>query len=294
VHRKPSLLNRFGIGERRSHKAVGTPKGNWGQEQSDDESYSEGEAYPTKAATPRRRFSLFGSRKQQQKDFSDDESDHDDQPPLTGTPGRQSQPWQQQTSVNQQPSPSQPRETNYATPVNHDVLYDTQSRPPPSHSLEPAKHPSGRRSLTIGSGSGSSINNRATPSAARNVSDSHAPPRPPPSSFSNGYGQSAMTNINTGTSSGSGNFPGPQRRLSKQERILGISPSDPQPHDPPNKLRGDGIIGHNFHPGPDPDESSSPRGYSGIEAYKDPKPRRTFSLKKARDWLDGRNKDEFD
>ncbi|KAK5213232.1 hypothetical protein LTR41_000811 [Exophiala xenobiotica] len=294
VHRKPSLLNRFGIGERRSHKAVGTPKGNWGQEQSDEESYSEGEAYPTKAAAPRRRFSLFGSRKQQQKDFSDDESDHDDQPPLRGTPGRQSQPWQQQTSVNQQPSPSQPRETNYATPVNHDVLYDTQSRPPPSHSLEPAKHPSVRRSLTIGSGSGSSINNRATPAAARNVSDSHAPPRPPPSSFSNGYGQSAMTNINTGTSSGSGNFPGPQRRLSKQERILGISPSDPQPHDPPNKLRGDGIIGNNFHPDPDPDESSSPRGYSGIEAYKDPKPRRTFSLKKARDWLDGRNKDEFD
>jgi len=90
---------------------------------------------------------------------------------------------------------------------------------------------------------------------------------------------------NTGAS-GSGNHP--QRRLSKQERILGISPSDPQPHDPPNKLRGDGIIGNNFHP------DESPKGYSGIEAYKDPKPRRTFSLKKARDWLDGRNKDEFD
>ncbi len=270
VHRKPTLLNRFGIGERRSHKAVGAPKGNWGQEQSDDESYSEGEAY-SKAAAPRRRFSLFGSRKPLKKDFSDDESDHDGQPHI-GIPGRQSQPWQQ-GSVNQQPS--QPRETNYA-PVNHDVLYDTESRPPANHSLEPAKHPSVRRSLTIGS----SVNNRATPSATRNVSDSYAT-RPPPSSF--GGGQPAMTN--TGASA-PGNHP--QRRLSKQERILGISPSDPQPHNPPDKLRGDGIIGNHLHP------DESPKGYSGIEAYKDPKPQRTFSLKKARDWLDGRNKDEFD
>ncbi|KIW48674.1 uncharacterized protein PV06_01242 [Exophiala oligosperma] len=264
VQRKPTLLNRFGLAGRRPSRASHGPEGSWGQVQSDDESFTDEEVYP-KTATPRRRFSLFGSRKQQKTDefLSDEESDHEMQSgavPAT----QQMQPWQQSGG---NPQSSQP----YRATTSHDILYDTESRPPPNHSLEPSKHPSTRRSLTIGSAS----NNRPMMQVPRTVSDSHSSPAPP-SSFNTGQPP---------VSGGSGEFP--MRRLRKQERVLGISPSDPQPHDPPNKLRGNGIIGKEYLDDPS-------RGYGSNEAYQDPRPRRTFSLKKARNWLDGRPRDDFD
>ncbi|KIW19701.1 hypothetical protein PV08_00275 [Exophiala spinifera] len=265
VQRIPTLLDRFGLAGRRPSKSSHGPEGNWGQVQSDDESFTDEEVYP-KTATPRRRFSLFGSRKQQKTDdyLSDEESDHDVQ---SGTvpAGRPIQSWQQSSN---KPQFSQP----YQAPTSHDILHDSESRPPPSHHLEPSNHPSTQRSLTIGSSS----NNRPMMQAPKTVSSTHSSPAPP-SSFN--AGQPPI-------SSGPGDFP--MRRLSKQERVLGISPSDPQPHAPPNKLRGNGIIGNESYP------LDPPKGYASNQSYQESKPRRTFSLKKARDWLDGRQRDDFD
>ncbi|KAL6246395.1 hypothetical protein RBB50_006631 [Rhinocladiella similis] len=264
VQRKPTLLNRFGLTGRRPSKGSHGPEGNWGQVQSDDESITDEEVYP-RTATPRRRFSLFGSRKQQKTGdyLSDEESEHEVQS-MTIPAGQQTQPWQKPNNI---PQSAQP----YHAPTSHDILYDTKSRPPPTHSLEPSNHPSTRRSLTIGSS-----NNRPIMQVPRSVSDSRSSPAPP-SSFH--AGQPPI-------SAGSVDFP--IRRLSKQERVLGISASDPQPHDPHSKLRGNGIIGKDYHPG-DP-----LRGYAGHETYQDSRPRRTFSLKKAKDWFDGRQRDDFD
>lgn len=287
IQRKPTLLNRFGIGGRPSQKAAPGPQGNWGQEQSDDESYSEGEGYP-KAPQQRRRFSLFGSRRQKKDDYlSDEELEHNVQP-SSGISGQQSQPWQQ--------PPTQAYRSPQQTtgPSIHDALYDTERRPPPSHSLEPAKHPSTRRSLTISSSSNrpnSSV--PGDPHVPRNASGTYSTQHSStPANQRPGQVQQPLP-----AASGSGGGEPPRRRLSKQERVLGISPSDPQPFSPPQQLRGNGIIGkdYNFNDGQQQQYGNdASQGYSGIEAYKEHKPRRTFSLKKAKDWLDGRGRDEFD
>ncbi|KAI1618220.1 hypothetical protein EDD36DRAFT_402152 [Exophiala viscosa] len=310
VQRKPTLLGRFSIGGRPSHKAAQSPQGNWGQEQSDDESYSEGEAYPTKAPTPRRRFSLFGSRKKKKEEYlSDEESDHDVQPRSAG-PVLQAQPqtWQQQQQRQEQQQEQQqqqrPQQQQQQTPpqayrpppqqaaqTSHDALYDTERRPPANHSLEPAKHPSTRRSLTI-----SSSNPRPASSVAPRVaSDSYSTQNTPSPNQRPGYALFPDT-------SGPGNNP-PRRRLSKQERVLGISSNDPQPLSQPesHKLRGNGIIGKDYSPNDKQQQqqqyqygNDENQEYSGAEAYKASKPRRTSSLKKAKDWLDGRGRDDVD
>jgi hypothetical protein len=301
VQRKPSLLNRLGIGPRRSQKAAhhqAEDDDGWAGpgQVSDEESYSEGEGgiMANKAAPPRRRFSLFGSRRQRQNKpayASDDESDHEDsrQAPAGRGPPPQAPSWQlgggnntvrpapgqqQQQQQQQQPAPAnRPPPRGPAA----DALYDTERRPPADHGRhEPGSHPATRRSLTISS-SVSGVNLNPT----RTVSDGGQYPAPPQA-----------------TAGGGG------RRLSKQERLLGISPSDPlpqpwaaPPQPPPQPLRGNGIIGRGYDDDDDDDDGqpplqSPPKGYSGIEAYREPKPRsRTFSLKKARGWLDGRGDD---
>ncbi|KIW87680.1 uncharacterized protein Z519_11654 [Cladophialophora bantiana CBS 173.52] len=296
VQRKPTLLNRFGIGGRRQ-KAPGNQQEGWDQEES-EEDYVE-DSYALKAgAAPRRRFSLFGSRRQKREDYhSDEEEDGEDQPQSQGTGTGQSQQWRQTDNTLGPNSAPQPKDTGYelshnmTRPPNHDMLYDTENRPPPSHSLEPAVHPSIRRSLTI-SGRGIQPNGggRAVGNVGGNPSDQQLP-----SSQAMGGSQSfvppspGIPMINSNASRDP-----PPRRLSKHERILGISPSEPQPYGPPQQLRGNGIIGRDFRQAYDQAdyyEGPPARGYSAIEAYKEPKPRRTFSLRKPR-WLEGRNREE--
>jgi hypothetical protein len=91
----------------------------------------------------------------------------------------------------------------------------------------------------------------------------------------------------------------PQRRLSKQERLLGINQDDyQQPRQMP--LRGNGILGRGVDDSQQrpPQQygmrqssapTAGPRGYDGIEAYSEPKARRRWSLSKGRKWIgDGR------
>ncbi|ETN36833.1 uncharacterized protein HMPREF1541_07820 [Cyphellophora europaea CBS 101466] len=113
--------------------------------------------------------------------------------------------------------------------------------------------------------------------------------------------QSPSTDISSETESdeaGQGRYEAtypqpPQRRhLSKQERILGIGEDDaglPQQ----GALRGNGIIGKGYRPPQqDDDGGRQSAGYSGIDAWRDPsKPKRGFSFRGMRDWLDGRGGD---
>ncbi|KAJ9661826.1 hypothetical protein H2198_001791 [Neophaeococcomyces mojaviensis] len=78
LSRKPTLLNRMGIGNRRGHKAAknqGT--GNWGQEISDTESYSGSEQ--DVGEKQKKKFGLFGSlrRKRPEGDLGQDYNLHD-------------------------------------------------------------------------------------------------------------------------------------------------------------------------------------------------------------------------
>ena len=332
VQRRPTFLNRIGFGPRRSHGAARKQgDGNWGQEYSDEESFSD-EDDLQKKSLPRRRFSLFGSRRRNQTDDpSETDSDHEDDLPAE----KQGQLHQQQKPIGSNVASQQDYHLshNMTGPPSHDFLYDTDNRPPPSHSLAPAPHPSVRRSLTITSSSKQPSHQSQQAPQVRNNQDSF-PARAASSATTGSRSGHALSAGRQDAaewhtdSIGSGSFQNsqpprgqtstipaaalagsapmgtsgqfPQRRLSKQERILGISASDPEPHAPPQRLRGDGIIGKQYglgspvgHAGP----GQSALGYTGIEAYKEPKPRRGFSLRKARDWLDARGKggqDEFD
>lgn len=330
VQRRPTFLNRIGLGAGRSHKAARKQgDGNWGQTDTEDESYDEEDDVQQKAQ-PRRRFSLFGSRRRNQPDYtSETESDQDDGP----SANQQGQFPPKSVSGNTASQPDYNVSHNMTGPPSHDFLYDTSTRPPPSHSLAPAAHPSTHRSLTITSSSRQP--SQQTPQGSHFKNHRESQQTQPSSSaiadFGSGHGSSSGRQGATewdahGTSSGhypsttstqrnpsvspheafadappvgtGGNFP--QRRLSKQERILGISSSDPQPQVPPQALRGNGIIGKQYGlsspVGLSGGRQPAP-GYTGIEAYKEPKPRRGFSLRKARDWLDGRGRggqDDFD
>ncbi|KAL2405874.1 hypothetical protein ABEF95_003105 [Exophiala dermatitidis] len=348
VKRRSSLLNRFVSQKRRSHKPGRQGEGNWGQVQSDDESYSDNED-KTRPGSTRRRFSLFGGGRAPRRvePSSDSESEFDpDERAGTGGTGQVNQSWQQvaggaprqdnyqkpqqqqqrqqqpQTGTNFAPTNSQSRQAetsmsyNLTGPPSHDLLYDTERRPPPGHSLEPgsggASGSGGRRSLIIRSATG--------PTATRPMSQSgggggsgggYSRPRSTSDNWtSQQYHAAAVSSSAAGGGGGGGggsasspitgaSLPQQPRKLSKQERILGISASDPQPHDPPPHLSqqqntstppsayDNGLRQQQQH------QQLPYRGYSGVEAYQEPKPRtRTFSLRKARQWLDGHGRRE--
>ena len=92
----------------------------------------------------------------------------------------------------------------------------------------------------------------------------------------------------------------PQRRLSKQERILGVNAGDVSQSQGKMPLRGNGIIGkgydqsqqqpqQNFGMRQSSAPSAGSRGYDGIEAYSEPKARGRWSFSRGRRWIgDGR------
>jgi hypothetical protein len=328
--RKPTLLDRIGFGPRRSQKAAqGQGEGNWGQEMSDDESIDSQELQEKQQ--PRRRFSLFGSRRRNEPEqYSDDEEEEPTagarpgfaQPPQQTQ--RQSSAPVQKPALNYgpyDPASQQLHQTRVTQPPannGNDALYDTTNRPPSQHlaqhftqhnaQAQPQTQP--RRSLTIGSQKQRS----AAPQSQRSVSENprqqpqavQSPsvqdyPSPPPQQQ---QPQSALPYYPPPPSSQP-----PRRRLSKQERILGISSSDPPPgisqpqpqtqHQTQQHLRGNGIIGNPTYNPPANQGYNPPatQGYSGVDAYKEPNTgfgsriKRGFSLKKARDWLDGRDRE---
>lgn len=305
VQRRPSLLGRFGIGGRKGQKVARDQGGNWGQAQSEEESYSEGEDAQY-APPPRRRFSLFGSRRQRREEYaSDDESDHEGQPQEAAR-ASQPQPWQPPGSTTRpwpatQPDQATSQHSRHPIgPPGHDVLYDTERPPPTHHSLEPAGHPSVRRSLTISAPDSRTAQSGRTGNAVRAVSDNY-PIQSPSMNQSAGFrgnerGQPPASSLSPTASQPSGPGYVPVARLSKQDRILGITAAQRQQSGPPQQLRGNGIIGKDYY---EPDHQQlggdePARRYSGIEAYKEPKARRTFSLRKAKDWVAGRSKEEYD
>lgn len=93
--------------------------------------------------------------------------------------------------------------------------------------------------------------------------------------------------------------PLPKRTLSKQEKILGIGQDDPPPGQG-GPLRGNGIIGRGVsqqqsHHQRRQSHDDGALGYSGIDAWRDPnKPKRGFTLRGMRDWLDGRRERDSD
>ena len=369
LQRKPTLLNRFGIGGKRNPKdSHDEGQGDWGQDMSDNDSYVDGEEM--QKAPPKRRFSLFGNRRQKQEYHDDDQSDYEDntamrsgfsQPPQQrGTvqspqqsgfaqqpqqsgfaqqpqqPGFAQQPQQpglaqppqyhqnmaiRQTSApmaqtRQQPAFDEQSQQLHQTRVTQgqgDTLYDTTNRPPNQHfaQQQPAQAPT-KRSLTIGS-----KQRNTAPAVERTVSDQYPIQQPPPSQqqqqqhispptkafYSNqnqtGYDRQAQYSSPTSTMSPPASAPAPatsmpQRRLSKQERILGIGSDAPiHPNtgmpmlNPPaaGPLRGNGIIGN---PNTNSNQNSGHDGRpGGVDAYRE-KPKRGFSFGKARNWLDGR------
>ncbi|KIW65230.1 hypothetical protein, variant [Phialophora macrospora] len=295
IQRRPTLLNRLvGLGGKRtSQKPSAQQDDDWDQGESEEEDDDQDPYAPKAGAKPRRRFSLFGSRRQKKEEYNSDyEEEGEDEPKDPAHQSRGPQQRQQTDSEFGGPTASQSRQNDYQLshnltgPSNHDMLYDTENPPPSSHSLEPASHPSVRRSLTI-SGRGSRPNRGEA--ATNHVDVSYASPSP----VEHSHTGSMPPTANSTDAYAGGNFP--QRRLSKQERILGIKSTDPQPIVPPQQLRGNGIIGKDFRQTYDPPGhhgGAQPRGYSGVEAYKEPRSRRTFSLRKARDWLDGRPREE--
>jgi hypothetical protein len=79
IVRKPTLLKRIGLGGRnRSTKlAEGQGSGNWGQEMSETESYSGSEDMQEEPEEqPRRRFSLFGRKRRNEKEYGQQEGIH--------------------------------------------------------------------------------------------------------------------------------------------------------------------------------------------------------------------------
>lgn len=323
VGRRAPILSRFGFSGRHGQKAMRTgADGNLAQTESEDESYSDEEEMQQRAAQPRRRFSLFGSRRpKEEPSLSGTESDEDGQDAEEGAghaiAPRYGQPPQRTVIV--------PTPTTRATqilpvstgPASNDVLYDTERRPPPDHSFDPRMHPSTRRSLTITSEGNREGSRRPQAlrgdDSPRSTSDGYTRMYPEPSLSAKRTGGTLPLGARAREESGGGELPEvvppsrsaafggsmPQRRLSKQERVLGISQSDPVPQGMPQQLRGNGIIGRDFN-GQVPDERVATgfqsTGYSGIEAWKEPGPRRGFSLRKARDWFDGRGRghnDEF-
>jgi PhoD related phosphatase len=317
VHRKPTLLNRFGIGGRQKQSAAKNQgQGNWGQDASETESYADSE--DMQKAPPRRRFSLFGNRRRKKEEFySDEESEQEDdpqgqrpgfaQPPQANSMNRQVSAPATQTQPVFDPQPQQGDNRRGKQGHNDDALYDTTNRPPNHHFTQPTQAPI-RRSLTIGRGQKGSGGNDP-----RSVSDNYPvqqqQPRaavlPPSYTKTQDSAYERQSQYNTASPSTASAAPAPstampQRRLSKQERILGIGSeglaSANSTHMPGMPLRGSGIIGNpNAYPdnnGGGQRYSGGGQGYSGVEAYKEPKPRRGFSFKKARNWLDGRRDEQ--
>ncbi|OAG45730.1 hypothetical protein AYO21_00366 [Fonsecaea monophora] len=268
MQRKPTLLNRFGIG-RRMPKAPGNQEEEWGQDES-DEDYAEDSYAPRAGAAPRRRFSLFGSRRQRREDYpSDDEDDTEDQPQVQANGTGQSQQYRPENNTRGHHPVSQPRNAEYqmvhnmTSPPSHDMLYDTDNRPPASHSLEPGVHSSVRRSLTI---SGRGIQTRGGEMPVGSTGGNHSGQQlSSVQAVERGQPHVAPSSAAFATNP-HGAPDRPQRRLSKQERVLGILPSEPQPYGIPQKLRGNGVIGRDFRQSYDQgDEFEAPprKGYSG-------------------------------
>ncbi|KAJ9615506.1 hypothetical protein H2200_001581 [Cladophialophora chaetospira] len=294
VQRKPTLMNRLvGLGGKRPSQKASTQQGDdWDQEESEDEEDGQDPYAPKPGAAPRRRFSLFGSRRQKKGEYNSDYEEDDIEPEHNAPRAGDSQPTQRTNNAFGSYSATQTGHDGYdlshnlTGPPNHDVLFNTENLPPASRSLEPASHANARRSLTI---SGRGPQQRRGEEATDSVNLSYASPplaaaqpsspNPPVTAPNNDYG--------------GGNFP--QRRLSKQERILGINSADPAPMVPPQQLRGNGIIGKDLRQEYDPPRqynSASGRGYTGVEAYQEPKARRRFSLRNARNWVtDGRSRE---
>ncbi|RMD39927.1 hypothetical protein DV735_g5209, partial [Chaetothyriales sp. CBS 134920] len=357
VARRPSLLERVGLGHHRTQKlAQSQGAGNWGQEMSESESVSETDEGGLKRAS-KPRFSFFGSRRRKQDgEYSDQEPEIDNsrasndkqdvqqqhvsqangertreqrsasgragadvgvgegrQPSQQVLAGSSRQSVGQSSKAGQLQAPAQ-HDTLYDTtsrpPPQHDTLYDTTSRPPPQHFAQntrqtskavqraydigqlqpsaaapapvqserlydttdrpPAQHlpeppRAGRRSLTI-----TSFKTRdGAAGSSRSISDSYSIPRPAPNLPAQSQSWRGAT-----TAAASASAAAPQRALSKQERVLGLGAANYR------APTGDGTRAVS---------DSLPRGYSGIEAYREPsKLKRNLSLKKAKNWLDGR------
>ena len=160
LSRKPTLLNRMGIGSR---SGQGTAKnqgsGNWGQETSDTESYSGSEGNVEE--NPKKKFNLFGSlrRKRTQEDPS---RGYDVQEPSQDSkymaePNESNSAAAQRTFATRDPSTQvsastttskdTPPTTSYqAAPQSYDMPYDAydapqqMSRPPPDSSPDQTRN----------------------------------------------------------------------------------------------------------------------------------------------------------
>ncbi|RMZ90668.1 hypothetical protein DV736_g2115, partial [Chaetothyriales sp. CBS 134916] len=285
VVRKSSLLKRFRVGGQRSQKlAQNQGAGNWGQEMSDTESASEGDDGLLKQP-PKSRFSLFAA-------FAPPPP-----PPAIHAPAQRllaagyRQPAHQTSKAVQRAYDTgqlQPPATQ--APIQNDVLYDTTQRPPSQHLAHPVRQTSKAVQRAYDTGQ---LQSPTTQAPTQNDVLYDTTNRPPSqhlaqSARTTASGRRSLTitsfkdhdRMAASNRSASDTYPIqhptptpqsqataaiPQRTLSKQERVLGLGAADTYASE------------------------HVPRGYTGIDAYREPnKLKRGFSLKKARDWLDGK------
>lgn len=303
MQRKPTLLGRMGLGSQRKSKlADNQGQGNWGQE-SETASQSGSEEHDE---PPKRRFGLFNSfRRRKNNDYSDDDYTDEDEEHQNG-------------QNNQHPSNGQPVSTDH----RQAALLPGQKNGAAQRAAEGVRPISqegpaqGQRDLPAqGYSSGGQTAPASAPSNSRQMYISGPPRAQQPSQHQSAHRriisspfQQDMQNVEQHYDQHRQQSPKPPpqqdmpaRRLSKQERLLGITPDDGNFHPPGQMpLRGNGIIGRGVSDGTlqqlqhhwglrQTAPSGPPRGYDGIEAYSAPKARRRWSLLQGRKWIgDGR------
>ena len=287
MRRKPTLMKRMGIGRKRGGRSAnGEGEGKWGPERSETESYSGSEG-TEEEHRPRRVFGLFGSRRRRQdQDEMEEQHQHQHQP--------QHQPQQQQQKdlpggmggqFPREPysnGPRQGRPVGMPTnPHGSGAQYDNGS--PPAR----------REERTRGEQSGQGFGRNESPeieqqrtAGGRPVSDKYQSTGP-----GGRFGRDGMQ--------------GPPPRSQGQP----YRDHQERPWAPPGpkyaKVLGEEAqYGHGRWavPGPsyggDPGQASQyqggasgyqepnyGQGYGGVEAYREPKARKRWSLRGARRWV---------
>ncbi|RMZ83483.1 hypothetical protein DV737_g1529, partial [Chaetothyriales sp. CBS 132003] len=317
VARTPSLLQRIGLAGHRSQKlARSQGAGNWGQEMSDAESvatqtlpqyhvsaplsHAEQRAYDTRQLQPRdltaasapvpaspavhapaQRMLAAGYRQSPRQTSKAVQRAYETgqlQPPTAQTLTTQTQTLTTQTPQTQTPT-AQTQTLTSQTATQSDMLYDTGNRPPSQHLTQPARQTSAAVQRAYETGQlQAPIEHDVLYDTANRPPSQHLAQRPRTATA----GRRSLT-----ITAFKDRDPAiPQRTLSKQERILGLGAGNPQP------LRGNEFTGGSGPPAGGAGAYAGepvPRGYSGIDAYREPsRLKRGFSLKKARDWLDGK------
>jgi PhoD related phosphatase len=311
LQRRPTLLGRLGLASQRNRKLANDQ----GQGNSETASHSGSEEEHDQP--PKRRFGLFNSfRRRKHDDYSDDDYTDEDEEHRSGQ-ASYPQSNGQSGPTDHREAALLPGQQNGATqqaaegvrPISQEgPVQDQRDLPASGYNNRgqtvPIQAPSNGRHMYI---AGPPLAQQPSQQQSAHHRTTSSPFQQDMQNVQQHYGQRRQQSSNPPPPQQDI----PQRRLSKQERLLGINPDDgnfPQPGQVP--LRGNGIIGRGISGSPQAPQApqqqhqhqhqrrwglrqssapTPPRGYDGIEAYSAPKARRRWSLSRGRKWIgDGR------